>query len=159
MLSVRMTWIYKLIWILLQFLKKHQKPYKMNYWNLSLRRVWRFGGIFCLTFFREGCSPAAPLDEPPLDIAITSNAYSLDNTEISSSLLELFLAKSLRTFRWQIENILRDSTGQFSVISSVNRAHHSHINNSPNHWFSIGFFCPLRKGMMLVSWVTYAVAA
>jgi len=25
--------------------------------------VW---GIFCLTFFREGCSPAARLDEPPL---------------------------------------------------------------------------------------------
>ena len=34
--------------------------------NPDLRRVWPFGGIFCLTFFREGCSPAAPLDEPPL---------------------------------------------------------------------------------------------
>ena len=31
--------------------------------NPDLRRVWPFGGIFCLTFFREGCSPfrrAAP---------------------------------------------------------------------------------------------------
>jgi len=34
--------------------------------NPNLRRVWSFGGIFCLTFFREGCSPAARLDEPPL---------------------------------------------------------------------------------------------
>ena len=32
----------------------------------KLRRVWPFGGIFCLTFFREGCSPAARLDEPLL---------------------------------------------------------------------------------------------
>ena len=34
--------------------------------NPDLKRVWPFGGIFCLTFFREGCSPAALLDEPPL---------------------------------------------------------------------------------------------
>jgi len=34
--------------------------------NPDLRRVWPFGGIFCLTFFREGCSLAARLDEPPL---------------------------------------------------------------------------------------------
>ena len=34
--------------------------------NPDLRRVSPIGGIFCLTFFREGCSPAAPLDEPPL---------------------------------------------------------------------------------------------
>ena len=34
--------------------------------NPDLRRVWPFGGIFGLTFFREGRSPASPLDEPPL---------------------------------------------------------------------------------------------
>jgi len=38
--------------------------------NPDLRRVWPFGGIFCLTFFREGCSPAAPLDEPTLTITL-----------------------------------------------------------------------------------------
>jgi len=26
---------------------------------------WPFGGIFCLTFFREGCSPCSE-DDPPL---------------------------------------------------------------------------------------------
>jgi len=36
----------------------------------NLRRVWPFGGIFCLTFFREGCSPAARLDEPPLALCM-----------------------------------------------------------------------------------------
>ena len=39
---------------------------KFSLLNPNLRRVWPFGGIFCLTFFREGCSPAARLDEPPL---------------------------------------------------------------------------------------------
>jgi len=28
-----------------------------------LRRVWPYGGIFCLTFFREGCSPSGR-DDP-----------------------------------------------------------------------------------------------
>jgi len=37
--------------------------------NPDLRRVWPFGGIFCLKFFREGCSPAAPLDDKPLLLA------------------------------------------------------------------------------------------
>jgi len=41
--------------------------------NPDLRRVWPFGGIFCLTFFREGCSPAAPLDKTPL---ITRTKFS-----------------------------------------------------------------------------------
>ena len=44
--------------------------------NPDLSRVWPFGGIFCLTFFREGCSTAAPLDEPPL-IRTTEN-YQFD---------------------------------------------------------------------------------
>jgi len=34
----------------------------------KLKARLAFGGIFCFTFFREGCSPAArlDLDEPPL---------------------------------------------------------------------------------------------
>jgi len=36
----------------------------------NLRRVWPFGRIFFLTFFREGCSPAARLDEPPLHVPV-----------------------------------------------------------------------------------------
>jgi len=39
---------------------------KFSQVNPNLRRVWPFGGIFCLRFLREGCSPAARLDEPPL---------------------------------------------------------------------------------------------
>jgi len=48
--------------------RKYRKWLCCEIWQLNpdLRRVWPFGGIFCLTFFREGCSPAAPLDEPPL---------------------------------------------------------------------------------------------
>ena len=34
------------------------------------KRVWPFGGIFCITFFREGWSPAARRDEPPLQTSV-----------------------------------------------------------------------------------------
>jgi len=38
---------------------------KFSQLNPNSRRVWPFGRVFCLTFFREGCSPArraAPAD-------------------------------------------------------------------------------------------------
>jgi len=61
-----------------------------------LRRVWLFCGIFCLTFFREGCSPAAPPDEPPLVVSYLvpdigeSEAYRIEITsgETSAKLSE-----------------------------------------------------------------------
>jgi len=31
---------------------------KFSLLNPNLWRVWPFGGIFCLRFFREGCSPS-----------------------------------------------------------------------------------------------------
>ena len=60
-------------------------PKMIVLWNLvtksKLRRVWPFGGIFCLTFFREGCSPAARPDAPPC----CKRSFSLSSQEFTTS--------------------------------------------------------------------------
>jgi len=48
--------------------------------NPDLRRVWSFGGIFRLTFFSEGCSPEAPLDEPPLQVMTKNKTFQLNHS-------------------------------------------------------------------------------
>ena len=58
--------------------------------NPDLRRVWPFGGICFLTFFWEGCSPATPLDEPPLVLTKKSELNLNDKDVFPQVCIDVF---------------------------------------------------------------------
>ena len=73
--------------------------------NPDLRRICPFGGIFCLTFAREGCSSAAPLDEPPLMTWHNSKRFhwiALRTT--CTSVIILFHYRHVWSSKWPAKN-------------------------------------------------------